>query len=180
MKKVISLIAIVSISFVFVFSTSIVADASIKQTESTRELSVGKTKSTLYAYAAFDRWGTNMSIAKEWDYTGRATIKDASKAGTLKLTIKGQASLKTSGSLTIGVGVDSVSAGSSGAWCTVHDSYSQTKAISKKSGKQSISDTSNLTVAPKKHYQNGTACITATALVKWKSSSKWNKISAVA
>lgn len=116
----------------------------------------------------------------EWDYTGRASIKNSPNSGTLKLTIKGQASLRKSASISIGVGVDSVSASVSSSWEIVSSTYSQTKSVTKKSAEQSTSDTSNLIVAPRADYNNNTACITVTASIKYSNSSKTYKINALA
>ena len=178
MKRLIRSVSIM-LALVVIFTLSIIpAQASVTQTETTKELDANN--GTLIAYAAFDRFGSHMSNGMEWDYTGRASIKNSPNSGTLKLTIKGQASLRKSASISIGVGVDSVSASVSSSWEIVSSTYSQTKSVTKKSAEQSTSDTSNLIVAPREDYNNNTACITVTASIKYSNSSKTYKINALA
>lgn len=178
-KRINKTITVMFLVLTLCFSMNAPAFASLTQTETNKKLSISGTSSTLKAYAAFDRFGSNMGNGKEWDYTGKASIVNAAKAGTLKLTIKGQATLNTSAGISVGGG-SSISASTSSSWQTISSSYSQTKSIKKKTGTQSTSDTSNLIVAPRAHYQTNTACITVTAQIKWSNSSKWYKISALA
>lgn len=181
MEKLVKRIIAVSMLLTMFVGGTVPTSASVKQTENTKTLSVGNGSCKLIAYAAFDRFGSNLSNGKAWDYTGRASITDAPDAGTLKLTITGQATMKTSASMSIGAGIEEVSASASGSWQTMKTSYSQTKSIKKQSKKQSTSDTSNLVVTPRKYYDTNTACITVSSRVKFKNgTNKWYRISTIA
>lgn len=175
-NKITKRIVALALAVVMCMGANLTAHASLTQTETTKDLAAGA--GTLTAYAAFDRLGTWVSNGTEWNYQGKASIKNAPSAGTLTLKIKGQATMNTSASMSLGV-VD-VSASSSSSWQTISDSYSYSKSIKKSTGTQSLSDVSNMVIAPRAHYQTNTACITVTAQVKYTNSSKVYKINALA
>lgn len=149
------------------------------QTKTTKTLDINR-KCTLTAYAAFDTFGHKMSNGKEWNYKASVWVTNSPKKGTLKLVVTGQATVKTSASVSLGLSESGVSAGSSSSWTTVSDTCSQSVSISKQSSKQETSVTSNLVVTPKKYYKTNTACIVVQARVKFSGSKRVYFISACA
>lgn len=159
MKKVISLILALTL---FVSVLILPANASVKQTESskTRNSSTGSWYIT--AYAGFDRVATIVSNANQWDYYGKSKVYNAPVKGTNILTITCTATLKTSSSLSIAGGAKSASASSSSSWQTISASWTKKKAQDK--GKTyTNSEVNNLIVQPRKYYKANTAGITVSA-----------------
>ncbi len=134
----------------------------------------------LTAYAAFDTFGHNISNGKEWNYKASASISKSPKSGTLALTVTGMATVKTSGSMSLGVSDSGVSAGGSSSWKKVSEQYTQKKSIKKSSKKQTTTTKSNLIVTPRKYYKTNTACILAEARVRFTNSRKVYRIKALA
>lgn len=149
----------------------------VKRSSDAGEFNIPGGQGTLTANAWRSTSATKSGNTLQWDYQVSAVYSGSKHVEKIRTTWQGQASLKNSASISLGIGGDSVSAGGSSSWQT-------TKTVSKywentdKYNATSADYRSNMTVSPAVDYRSGTISITNTASVKLKGDPKTYSYSA--
>jgi hypothetical protein len=129
-------------------------------------------KGTLESYTGRSIWATSSGNTYQWNYEVRANFyyssdytrrmlngdPNAQLFRHVEAKFTGQASMKNSGSVNLGVGKGNVSAGSSTAWQVVSQSHSI-------QNQYHVHYKSNFVIAPKNEFKTNSNAITNTARV---------------
>ncbi|MDU7471390.1 MAG: hypothetical protein E7K67_01990 [Peptostreptococcaceae bacterium] len=145
------------------------------KTKDSKELTIPGGQGTLTSNAWRSTTGTNSGNTIQWDYQVSAVYSGPKQVEKIRTTWQGQASLRNSASISLGIGDDSVSAGGGSSWQT-------TQTVSKfwenSNGATTSDYGSNMIVTPAIDYRTGTISITNTASVKLKGDPKTYSYSA--
>lgn len=95
--------------------------------------------------------GERSGNALIWEWQVSAAYEGGQKVKRIRATWYSQASLRNAASISMGVGIDGVSASSSDSWS---NTASRKKYWENTNGAKSSSERSNLTVGPRKHYKD--------------------------
>lgn len=141
----------------------------ILKTSSSKSYTIPGGKGILTTNAWRSSWGERTGNSYSWDYQVSAEYSGNYSVSKIRTTWKGTASMRNSGSFSLGVGNDVVSASASSSWQTL-------KTVSKywenSNGAKTSSYRSNMIATPAIDYRTGTVAITNTATVYLKGDPK--------
>lgn len=170
-KKIISLLCVA----VLAVTASIVPASATAQSKS-------KTLPDSYGTLTSNAWrqtgnGTVSGNTLQWDYQVSAVYSGSKTVSRIRSIWQGSASMKNSGSLSLGISNSGVSVGASSSWQTVN---TVAKYWENTNGATSSSWRSNMVASPKSEYKSDTISISNTALVQIRGDSRLWEITASA
>lgn len=140
-----------------------------------KELTLPGGQGTLISNAWRSTFETTSGNTYQWDYQVSAVYSGSKTVESIKTSWYGGASLRNSGSISLGVSDSGASVGSSSSWQYI---TTPVKYWENTNGAKSSDYRSNLVVSPRRDYRSGTISITNTARVKLKGNPKPYEVTA--
>ncbi|MDY4560810.1 MAG: hypothetical protein SO435_03760 [Peptostreptococcus porci] len=140
-----------------------------------KKLTIPGGQGTLTSNAWRSTNATSSGNTYQWDYQVSAVYSGNKAVESIKTSWYGGASLRNSGSISLGVSNSGATVGSSSSWQYI---TTPVKYWENTNGAKSSDYRSNLVVSPSKDYRSGTISLTNTARVKLKGNPKPYEVSA--
>ncbi|AGZ23051.1 hypothetical protein HO831_01095 [Streptococcus suis] len=140
-----------------------------------KKLTIPGGKGTLTSNAWRSTSATSSGNTYQWDYQVSAVYSGNKTVESIKTSWYGGASLRNSGSISLGVSNSGATVGASSSWQYI---TTPVKYWENTNGAKSSDYRSNLVVSPSRDYRSGTISLTNTARVKLKGDPKPYEVSA--
>lgn len=140
-----------------------------------KELIIPGRQGTLTSNAWRSTIATSSGNTYQWDYQVSAVYSGKKTVESIRTSWYGGASLRNSGSISLGINKSGATVGASSTW---HYITTPVKYWENSNGAKSSDYKSNLIVSPSEDYRSGTISLTNTARVKLKGNPKPYEVSA--